>query len=464
MPSSLVSVSESNAATSRSYSVIGLAKSGVAAANALHRRGHSVIASDPGTLEKLADHLARIQDGVQVKLGANVMRDGDIVVVSPGVPPCAPIFAEARERGLEVIGEIALFQRLQPNSPVLAVTGTDGKSTTTAWLGAICAGDGPAWVGGNIGIPLCEAVDQLTSAHLVIAEVSCFQLTTAAEFHPRVAIFTNLAPDHLNYYSGSVEEYYGAKKRLLANLGPDETAVLNYDDPVLRTWSAPGEARTLWYSRQPLPYGLDGAYVRDQAMYERNDGVQQRIMQLSDLPLPGVHNVENALAAALGARAWGISMTSVQDGLLTFGGLEHRIERVGVVDDVTWYNDSKATNPHAAQAALRAFSDQPHKMVLLCGGSEKDADFGPWADLASEHCAHVICFGQTGPQLAAALGKRVPVTEVADMTAAIRVARKVAPRGGTVVLSPACASFDQFDNFEHRGDVFKSLVNALTGC
>lgn len=441
-----------------SYSILGLARSGVAAANALHRRGASVIVSDLRGVEALAEHIARLEPGIEVALGENVLRDGDTIVVSPGIPPRAPVFAEAEARGLEVVGEVALFQRLEPKKPILAVTGTDGKSTTTAWLGAMCEASGrPTWVGGNIGVPLCESVDRLEPDHLVIAEVSCFQLSTAAELHPRVAILTNIAPDHLDYYSGSLPAYVAAKRRLLANLALGESAVLNRDDATLRTWSAPRPARTLWYSRSPLDADLQGVFVRDGRLVARMPD-ELDLIAVDDLPIPGSHNVENALAATCGALAWGIPAKSVCEALRSFGGLEHRIERIRTVDGVTWYNDSKATNPHAGEAALRAFEE---KIVLIAGGSKKGSDFDAWADLVADHVRHAVLCGDTADRIEGAIAGRVPVTRANTLADATLAARHAAGGQGVIVLSPACASFDQFQSYEHRGREFKRLVHEL---
>ena len=231
------------------YCVLGLAKSGVAAANALVQRGHTVVASDLGNQQKLANHLRRLSPGVEVVLGKNEVRSGHNVVVSPGIKPSAPIFEQAQALGCPVLGEVGLFHELKGDIPVLAVTGTDGKSTTTTWLGAMCAAsDRPTWVGGNLGTPLCESLKELTSEHLVVAEVSCFQLWTSSNFHPDIAVFTNLAPDHLDYH-GNFEAYVAAKAMLMANLEPGNAAILNADDDILTTWCAPNGADTWHYSR-----------------------------------------------------------------------------------------------------------------------------------------------------------------------------------------------------------------------
>jgi UDP-N-acetylmuramoylalanine--D-glutamate ligase len=292
----------------------------------------------------------------------------------------------------------------------------------------------------------------------VVAEVSCFQLWTSPSFHPRVAILTNLAPDHLDYYDGSYDRYQAAKAALFANHAADDVLVLNADDPILRTWTAPNNARTLWFSKTPLPPGQNGVFLEEQTLFWQQSDTREALVDVHELRLPGSHNIENAMAAACGALAFGLPRQSVQQALREFGGLEHRIERIRTVDGVTYYNDSKATNPHAGEAALRAFDDH---IVLLCGGSEKGSDFSDWATLAVDRVRHAVCFGATAQRIAEALGDRIPVTCVETMSAALSVGKEAANGRGVVVLSPVCASFDQFDNFEHRGRVFKALVEAL---
>ena len=439
------------------YSVIGLARSGVAASNALARRGFDVQASDIRTPAQLADFLARLEPRVKVKLGSNAFRPGDTLVMSPGIKPTATIFAEARAADCEIIGEVALFQRLRPQSvPILAVTGTDGKSTTTSWLGHIMSQHGPVWTGGNLGTPLCESLSQLTDEHVVVAEISCFQLSTSPEMHPKVAVFTNLAPDHLDYYSGSYDEYQAAKKRLLGNQGPGDATILNADDPILSTWEPPPGARRVLRSRQKEL--SEGVFSIGPTIEVRLPEFSGTLLEVRELPIPGTHNVDNAMGASAAALIAGATVDEVREGLRTFGGLEHRMERVRTVGGVTWYNDSKATNPHAAMAGLGAF-DEP--IVLICGGSAKGADFTEWADVAVKQCRHIVACGATAGQMLAAVGGRVPTTHTETMADAVEAANEAAAGSGVAALSPACASFDQFDNFEHRGRVFKDLVNQL---
>ncbi len=444
-----------------SYSVIGLAKSGVAAANALHVRGHQVVISDLRDVTALAEHLARLRAGVEVVLGENVVREGDLVVVSPGIPPRGAVFEDARAKGCEVIGEIALFQRLAGGVDTLAVTGTDGKSTTTCWLGEMLRASGrPTWVGGNLGTPLCASLEELTPEHAVVAEVSCFQLWTSEEWHPAVAVITNIAPDHLGYYDGSYDRYKAAKRQVMANLGAGETAVLNADDPTLVQWRAPQPAVTRWFSRDVLPDDKEGVFLRGDTLTARLGDIDTALVRVDQLQVPGVHNVENAMAAACAALSFGLSVEAVRDALQSFAGLEHRIERVRTVGGVTFYNDSKATNPHAGEAALRSFSES---FVLIAGGSKKGSDFEPWADLVADNVRHAVLCGDTAERIAEAIDGRVPITTTKTLEDAVTAAYELAGDGGVVVLSPACASFDQFRSFEHRGEVFKGLVANLSG-
>ncbi len=442
------------------YSVLGLAKSGIAAANALAARGFDVLASDTRSERELAEHIGRLDPKVEVSTGMNVIRPGDIVVASPGIKPSAPILAEARRLGTELIGEIALFHRLKPpRVPVLSVTGTDGKSTTTVWLGEMVRASGrPVWVGGNLGTPLCQALDTLTDEHVVVAEISCFQLSTSPEFKTIACTVTNLAEDHLDYY-GSFEAYVAAKRLLLAALGPGDTAVLNADDPLLAEWAAPPGAKTVRFSRrQPVTEGLhlDG----DGAIVWVRSGHTTRLAHPTELRIPGAHNVENAMAAAGVALSFGIPIDAVRTALRSFGGLEHRIEFVRELDGVRYFNDSKATNPHASEAALTAFPGE--RLVLLAGGSEKGSTFeGRWVALVAANAAQVVCYGQTGPRISAALGDRVPTTRCETLAQALEHARALAATKGVVVLSPACASYDQFQHYEDRGWQFKAMVHAL---
>lgn len=448
----------------QAYSVVGLARSGVAAANALAALGADVLASDAKPAAQADALVQSLDPRVATHFGGNVVRAGDTVVMSPGVPPSAPIFAEAQRLGCRVISEIQLFQELRPDAQVLAVTGTDGKSTTTSWLGAMCALDRPTFVGGNIGIPLTGAVHTLAPGQTVVAEVSNAQLMTAPAFHPRVAVVTNIAPEHLDYH-GSFEAYVAAKHMILENLGAGDAAVLR-KDPLLGTWSAPAPARTFYFSRQGLGPAEDGLTVAERGgrptVVFRDGSTEQALVAVDELALPGLHNLENAMAAAGAALLHGVALDHVRTTLRQFRGLEHRLERVLTADGITWTNDSKATNPHASLAGLTAFRGA---LVVIAGGYGKGADLSDWAERLASVATHVVLNGKCRDDMAAALAGRVPVTVVPTLEDAVSAAHAVAkalPRPVDVVLSPACSSFDQFRDFEDRGRRFKAWVAATS--
>lgn len=447
-------VSEIFRVEGRSFSVVGAGRSGLAAANLLARHGGDVLLVEAKTMPRPESLDAR----VAFRDGTNEVRLGDVAVLSPGLPEVSPLRAEIASRASEVLGEVELFYRLSP-APILAITGTDGKSTVTTMLGEIMRKSRPTFVGGNLGNPLCDDLDTLTPEHVVVAEVSCFQLTTCSAFRPRVAVVTNIAEDHTDYH-GSFERYQAAKRLIWRAMTSDDTLLLNADDPFIATWSLPSAPRLRWFS---LTKDTDARVVADGARGDRRlevtapDGARLYIMMRSELPLLGEHNVANALAAAQMAVDFGVEPASIRSALVDYRPLPHRLARVRVRRGVTWVNDSKATSPNAASAALRAI-DSP--LVLLAGGSTKDADFTPFGELVRSRTRHAICFGQTRDQIAAALGDH-PHDVVATLEEAVALADRLAQSGDTVLLSPACASFDAFRGYAHRGEVFTALVEAL---
>jgi len=399
---------------------------------------------------------------VAFRPSSNEVREGDVAVLSPGIPEVSPLRREIAARASEMLGEVELFYRLSP-APILAITGTDGKSTVTTMLGEIMrTAARPTFVGGNLGNPLCDDLDALTPDHVVVAEVSCFQLTTCRDFRPRVALVTNIAEDHTDYH-GSFAAYQSAKRLIWRAMTSDDVLVLNADDPHIATWSLPdprtGGPRLRFFS---LTSSSTEARVTPSNEGDRLEvtapaGERLYIMMRHELPLLGVHNVANALAAAQMAVDFGVDGTAIRSALLTYQPLPHRLARVRVRRGVTWIDDSKATSPNAASAALRAMTSP---VVLLAGGSSKDADFTAFADLVRQTTRHVLCFGETRHAIAEALGDH-PHEVVTTMQEAFEIADKMASDGDTVLLSPACASFDQFKGYAHRGEVFTDLVNAL---
>ena len=408
--------------------VVGLARSGGAAALALVRHGVAVRATDRDE-ELDAGRLREL--GVEVRLGADdpALLDGvDLIVKSPGVPAEAPLVAGARERGVPVWSEVELGARLLPN-PILGVTGTNGKTTTAELLGAIFRAAGePVEVAGNVGRPLTSLDRSTREDAWIVCELSSFQLEDVDRFHAAIGVLLNLTPDHLDRH-GSLERYTAAKLRLFENQDEGDTAVLPRGfGPV------PGAARRVEFAEDdPLP---------------------------AEPRIPGAHNRENAAAAAAAARAAGIPDDAIAEGIRTFPGVAHRLELVREVGGVRWVNDSKATNPEAAERALTAY-DAPLRLIL--GGSRKAASFDRLAQAA---CARGVrrayLVGESADEIAAALGAAdVPFTESGDLATAVRDAAADAAPGDVVLLSPACASYDQFRDFEDRGARFRALVEAL---
>lgn len=436
----------------RSFSVVGAGRSGLAAANLLARHGGDVLLVEAKTMPRPES----LDPRVTFRDGTNEVRLGDVAILSPGLPEVSPLRAEIAARASEVLGEVELFYRLSP-APILAITGTDGKSTVTTMLGEIMRTSRPTFVGGNLGNPLCDDLDTLTPEHVVVAEVSCFQLTTCSAFRPRVAVVTNIAEDHTDYH-GSFERYQAAKRLIWRAMTSDDTLLLNADDPFIATWSLPTAPRLRWFS---LTKDTDARVVpqHDDRRLEVTspDGARLYIMMRSELPLLGEHNVANALAAAQMAVDFGVEPAAIRSALMSYRPLPHRLAKVRTRHGVTWVNDSKATSPNAASAALKAIESP---LILLTGGSTKDADFTPFGELVRSRTRHAICFGQTREQIAKALGDH-PHDVVATLEDAVALADRLAQAGDTVLLSPACASFDAFRGYAHRGEVFTALVEAL---
>ncbi len=443
----------------RRVTVVGLARSGVAAARLLRAAGAEVIGTDVKPLAALGREVAALREaGVRLlTTGGEGAFDGAVlVVVSPGVPVDSPQLAPARAAGLPIIGELELGWRAM-EADTIAITGTNGKTTTTALTGALLAEQPrPVLVAGNIGTPLAVGALGFPPDGIVVAEVSSFQLETIDTFQPRVAAVLNVTPDHLDRH-GSFEAYVEAKARIFRNQTPADCAVLNADDPAAAALASRTRARVLWFSRRrPLEHGV---FVREGWIAARLNGHVEEICPLVEMQLRGQHNVENALAATACALWFGLGAAAIRRAIGRFRAVEHRIEFVRDLRGVQFYNDSKGTNVASTVKALESFDE---RVVLIAGGKGKGQDFAPLAETARGRVAHAVVIGEDGPKIAAALAAvDIPVSAAPTMQAAIDAARAQAGRGGVVLLSPACASFDMFDNYEHRGDVFKKLVGAL---
>src|SRR5689334_766178 len=446
----------------KTVAVVGLAKSGVAAARLLRRLGARVLASDSGARESVTRE-ARVleRDGCALWTGGHpeaAFLGAELVVVSPGVPLELPALAAVRARGVPVIGELELAWRVM-EADCIAITGTNGKTTTTALTGELLRTQvRPVMVGGNIGTPLAEHALEFPGDGIVVAETSSFQLDTTDRFRPRVAVVLNVTPDHLDRH-GTFERYVDAKARIFANQTATDCAVLNADDPVTAGLAARARGRVIWFSRTTtLPHGV---FIYDGWMVAKLNGSTERICPVSEITLRGQHNVENVLAATACALWTGMAPSAIRRGIAAFRGVAHRIERVHDDRGVVYYNDSKGTNVDSTIKALESFTEP---IVLIAGGKGKGQDFGPLAEAARGRVRRAILIGEDGGRIQAAFEATGMSAESADtLEDAVRRAREAARVGDVVLLSPACASFDMFRNYEHRGDVFKAVVRALLG-
>jgi UDP-N-acetylmuramoylalanine--D-glutamate ligase len=434
------------------YLVLGLARSGVAAALALRARGAEVIGVDAGSADRpaLAEAGGRLSEaGVEVRLdasGVDLAARARTLIKSPGVPQDAPAVRAARARGVTVLGELELAWRLIPNEFV-AVTGTNGKTTTTEWIGHVHREAGlPVAVAGNVGTAVSTLAlgDPLPVDATVVCETSSFQLEDTLAFSPEAAVLLNLSPDHLDRH-GTYDAYVAAKLKIFVNQGNYDLAVAAAD---LEVEDLGGCARRVTFGPGP------GPDVSARAGYLWWG--EEVLVEIEDIGLPGAHNVQNAMATAAVCLARGIDRDAVVAGLRTFAGVRHRLERIATQDGVTWINDSKATNVVSTIVALESFLDGIH---LIAGGRGKQQDFSPLAVPVSERCRAVYLIGQAAGELAEALTPAgVPLHQAGDLDHAVARAREAAHPGEIVLLSPACASYDQYPDFEARGDHFRALV------
>ena len=427
------------------FLVVGLARSGVAAALALSARGEEVIGCDAG-----APEVGRLRDaGVEVHLdasGEHLAARARTLIKSPGVPQDAPAVVAARHRGVPVLGELELAWRLIPNE-FIAVTGTNGKTTTTEWIGHIhdeaCL---PVAVAGNVGIAASTLVESLPRDATVVCEVSSFQLEDVDLFAPEAAVLLNLSPDHLDRHP-SYEAYVAAKLRVYSRQGNDDVAVAPRD---LEVEDLGGCARRVLFGSGP------GADVSDRAGYLWWG--EEPLLPVAEIRLRGAHNRENAMAAAAVCLARGVPLDAVRGGLRTFAGVAHRLETIAHRAGVDYVDDSKATNVASTLVALRAYTSGVH---LIAGGRGKCQDFTPLAPVVPERCRAVYLIGEAAAEIELALaGTGVALERCGDLPCAVAAARAAAQAGDTVLLSPACASYDQYPNYEARGDHFRALVEA----
>jgi UDP-N-acetylmuramoylalanine--D-glutamate ligase len=435
--------------------VLGLGASGAAAARLCVREGARVVGTDTRTVAELGPVAAELSAlGVELVLGGHRVEDftgADLVVKSPGVKPSVPVIAAAREAGVRIIGEVELCAPFL-KGPVVAITGTNGKSTTTALVGHLLETAGlKTFVGGNLGTPVAAHVMSGERVEATVLELSSYQIDDLDSFRCDVALVLNLTPDHLERY-GTMERYAASKARLLSLVRDGGVAVVNGVDTWTRAMPAPERVMR-------VPFGVEGSslVVRDGEIHRKSSkGLERYVVRARSLR--GAHNLENAMAAIEAARLLGASPAAVQRGLETYPGLAHRIESVRMLDGVEWVNDSKATNVDSVEKSLAAFAGPLH---LIAGGLGKGAPYAPLRPLLPGRVVRLYVIGDDAGRLEAELGDLVPVEDCGDLQTAVARARIHAKAGDTVLLSPACASFDQFRSFEHRGGVFCEAVRAL---
>ena len=432
--------------------VVGLGASGLAAARALNGLDAKVRVTEGATSAVIEERAQTLRaEGVEVETGGHELDtlDADIAVVSPGIPLHAPVIRALRAQGIEVIGEVELAFRLA-GCEFLAVTGTNGKTTTTSLLAAMLDESGrPSLAAGNIGRPLIEAIFDVPDDGVIAVEVSSFQLVTIEEFRPRAAILLNLAEDHTDWH-GSFEAYVDAKARVTMNQTGDDLLVVNHDDPAAMSVARRSLARVVTFSSESVPEG--GIGWEEGGLWWRG----RRVLTAADVPLAGAAGREDVAAAAGAALEWGVDPEAVRRAVESFTPLGHRLEVVAEMDGIDYVDDSKATNPHATLAAVRGLTD----VVLIAGGRAKGIDLSVLRATVPPVVA-VVALGEAGPEIEQVFGGLVPVEVVVSMDEAVRTARRRAIRGGSVLLSPGCASLDMYESYAHRGEAFSAAVREL---
>jgi UDP-N-acetylmuramoylalanine--D-glutamate ligase len=438
--------------------VVGLARTGVATAHFCAARGARVTATDSRAEGEIGETIAKLKDaGVLLELGSHQEKtflEQDLIIPSPGVPTDEPHLQAAREKGITIWSEIELAYRFMKGR-LIGITGSNGKTTTTSLVEHILKTAGMQTVlAGNIGTPLIGCVEQMKDETYTVVELSSFQLELIDTFRPNIGVFLNLTPDHLDRHH-TLEAYGAAKARLFENQAGDDTAILNADDAATTPY-APSLPRVYWFSRKQRV--AQGTYVRGEEIVFRQDGAEEILLKLEDIPLAGAHNVENVLAAAAAARLAGAPSAAIAKGVRSFAGVEHRLEFVAEIGGVRYYNDSKATNVDATLKALDAF---PGRILIILGGKDKGSDYTALQKPLREKSILALLIGAAAEKIEKQISGSVALDRAETLERAVETASHAAQRGDVVLLAPACASFDQFQNYEHRGRVFKDLVKQL---
>ncbi|HEX5704713.1 MAG TPA: UDP-N-acetylmuramoyl-L-alanine--D-glutamate ligase [Pyrinomonadaceae bacterium] len=442
--------------------VIGAARSGIASARFLTERGATVALNDRKPLNEWSQAALDLKtEGVGLIEGdppSWLLDQIDLVVLSPGVPTKAIPICYAERRGVEVIGEVELASRFL-RGRIVAITGTNGKTTTTTLIGQMLKDGGlHVQVGGNIGTALISMVESSREDGWNVVELSSFQLETVVDFHPTVAAVLNVTPNHMDRYVDLLD-YAAAKHRIFSNQTAGDVAILNADDEIVSSWASGLRAHVVQFSVQ-RELG-DGMLLRGRDLISKTADGERVVMTRDDLRLRGTHNVENVLAAVAAGLACGVAPDSLRETVRNFYPVEHRLEEVAEINGVRFFNDSKATSVDATIKALEAFADDPGKVVLILGGLGKKAPYAPLVSLVKERVRKMILIGEDAPTIEQELGSVAAFEHALTMQEAVQRGLDAAQPGDTVLLAPACASFDMFDSFEHRGQVFKEAVQSL---
>ncbi len=435
--------------------VVGTGRSGAAAARLLAGCGYSVVGFDDSPSSPGTEHMSRF---VLKGFSDNDLKNLSVLVLSPGVPVSAGISTRASELGISVIGEVELACR-NTSADVLAVTGSNGKTTTVEWLTHVIRNSDPdagAVAAGNMGYAFSDAILDNPGCPVFVVELSSYQLETTVSLKASSAVILNLTPDHLARH-GTMENYGATKARVFMNQGVGDTAILNYDDPLLERYRNSSGGLQMYFSltgEVPL-----GAWMDSSGMLRyKNESISEEVIHSTELALPGRHNIANALAVICMAASYGIPTGKLTVGLKDFSGVPHRIEPMGMAGGLTWFNDSKSTNVDSLKVALESFQE---KVILIAGGREKNSDYSVLNQLIAKKVKYIVLFGSGGDSLSRQWKNTARIIVVGDLEEAVEKVLSLAEQGDSVLLSPGCASFDQYTNFEQRGEHFRQLVQAL---
>jgi UDP-N-acetylmuramoylalanine--D-glutamate ligase len=443
----------------KKVTVIGAARSGIAVAQLLRSQGADVFVSDSSSAEKLQSSISNLRsEKIEFEVGkhSNHVYDCDLMVISPGVPSNAFVVLEAQKRSIKVVSELEVscwFCR----SPIVAITGSNGKTTTTTLIGRILDhAKKKHVVAGNIGTAFSSIVLELAETDVAVLEVSSFQLDHIEHFRPKISILLNITPDHMDRYDHSMKMYAASKARIFKNQRSDDVLIYNTDDEWTNRVVSQAQSRKVAFSiQQELN---EGAFIQNEKLVTSLGGVKSEVIDINQIFIKGTHNLFNSMAAVLAGQLLGVEADLLQSTLKTFEGVEHRLEFVRELNNVRYYNDSKATNVDSVWYALQAFKEP---IVLLLGGRDKGNDYSRLSELVKKQVKAIVAIGESADKVEQAFRGTSAITKTASMNEAVATAQSLAQSGDVVLLSPACASFDWFKNYEHRGQVFKELVKNL---